>query len=236
MRIYLIRHGDPDYANDTLTPRGHEEAQALAAYLADQHIRMLFCSPLGRARDTARHVARALGMEPVVEDWTREMQGCALPGTDWVHWNIPGEQVRQPAYMDNTADWRAIPAFDGMPLDEQVNGITRHSDLFLARLGYAREGGIYHITPTATDASGRNRIALVCHGGFGVTWLAHLLAIPVPLMWTGFFLRTTSVTTILFEERTPGIAVPRCIGLGEMAHLHRRGIEPGNSGFTANTE
>ena len=29
MEILLIRHGDPDYANDTLTPRGHDEAGGL---------------------------------------------------------------------------------------------------------------------------------------------------------------------------------------------------------------
>ena len=31
MRILFIRHGDPDYANDTLTEKGRREASALAA-------------------------------------------------------------------------------------------------------------------------------------------------------------------------------------------------------------
>ena len=30
MRILFIRHGDPDYVNDTLTEKGHREAQLLA--------------------------------------------------------------------------------------------------------------------------------------------------------------------------------------------------------------
>ena len=30
MRILFIRHGDPDYANDTLTEKGHREAALLA--------------------------------------------------------------------------------------------------------------------------------------------------------------------------------------------------------------
>ncbi len=30
MEIILIRHGEPDYANDTLTSRGHKEAKKLA--------------------------------------------------------------------------------------------------------------------------------------------------------------------------------------------------------------
>lgn len=36
MRLYIIRHGDPDYANDTITPAGHREAQALAQRMAAQ--------------------------------------------------------------------------------------------------------------------------------------------------------------------------------------------------------
>ena len=35
MEILLIRHGDPDYPNDTLTPKGHDEAARLARFLAD---------------------------------------------------------------------------------------------------------------------------------------------------------------------------------------------------------
>lgn len=49
MEIILIRHGDPDYANDTLTPRGHEEAKKLARFLADKPIDAIFQSPNGRA-------------------------------------------------------------------------------------------------------------------------------------------------------------------------------------------
>lgn len=30
MRLYIIRHADPDYPNNTITPEGHLEAQALA--------------------------------------------------------------------------------------------------------------------------------------------------------------------------------------------------------------
>lgn len=30
MKILIIRHGDPDYANDTLTPKGWKEAACLA--------------------------------------------------------------------------------------------------------------------------------------------------------------------------------------------------------------
>ena len=35
MRLLFIRHGDPDYVNDTLTAKGHREAALLAERAAD---------------------------------------------------------------------------------------------------------------------------------------------------------------------------------------------------------
>jgi broad specificity phosphatase PhoE len=38
MRLYIIRHGDPDYATDSLTEVGQREAQALAERLANERL------------------------------------------------------------------------------------------------------------------------------------------------------------------------------------------------------
>lgn len=62
MEIILIRHGDPDYANDTLTPKGHEETKRLAEFLADVPIDAIFQSPNGRARHTCQYTARIKGI------------------------------------------------------------------------------------------------------------------------------------------------------------------------------
>jgi len=59
MKLYLIRRGDPDYANDTVTDRGHREASALVEYLQREGIEQIVTSPLGRARDTVRYTAKA---------------------------------------------------------------------------------------------------------------------------------------------------------------------------------
>ena len=55
MRILFIRHGDPDYVNDTLTEKGHREAALLAERAEDLNLGRCFVSPLGRARDTAAY-------------------------------------------------------------------------------------------------------------------------------------------------------------------------------------
>jgi probable phosphoglycerate mutase len=47
LRLYIIRHGDPDYINNTITPQGHLEAQALAKRLEREGITRIYSSPLG---------------------------------------------------------------------------------------------------------------------------------------------------------------------------------------------
>jgi probable phosphoglycerate mutase len=192
----------------------------------------IFASPLGRAQETAAIAARKLGQTVTTMKWLQELPAHQLPMSDLVFWDIHGHQVRTTAYLDDPNNWRTITELAQLAeidLDQLYKTLIEHSDAFLASLGYDREGPVYRVRQ-------RNelKIAVVCHGGFGLTWMAHLLAIPLPLMWSSFFLHTTSVSTILFDERTPEIAVPRCIGLGEVAHLYHQQIAPGTSGIKAN--
>ena len=50
MRILIIRHGDPDYENDTLTEKGWREAGLLAERMKNEKIDRILISSLGRAR------------------------------------------------------------------------------------------------------------------------------------------------------------------------------------------
>ena len=45
MRILLIRHGDPDYVNDTLTEKGRREAALLAKRAASMNMGECYKSP-----------------------------------------------------------------------------------------------------------------------------------------------------------------------------------------------
>lgn len=85
--------------------------------------------------------------------------------------------------------------------------LVASSDAFLARHGYERVDGRYRVTARNTAV-----VAVVCHGGFGLTWLAHLLGLDPPAVWASFWMAPSSVTTVLFDERTRGWATPRCIG------------------------
>lgn len=72
MRILFIRHGDPDYANDTLTEKGHREAAALAERAEALNMGACYASPLGRARATAEYSLKRLGNTAETLDWLRE--------------------------------------------------------------------------------------------------------------------------------------------------------------------
>ena len=60
MKVLIIRHGEPDYVNDSLTEKGWREAEYLSEMLVTQlseqvqsgHVHF-YMSPYGRAQDTA---------------------------------------------------------------------------------------------------------------------------------------------------------------------------------------
>jgi broad specificity phosphatase PhoE len=72
--VYLARHGESDWnverrwqghADRPLTERGREQAEALAARLADVDLDAIYSSDLRRAWETAEAVGRARGLEVV---------------------------------------------------------------------------------------------------------------------------------------------------------------------------
>lgn len=233
MRLYIIRHADPDYENDTITKAGHKEAQALAKRMAAEGLDKIYCSPLGRAKDTMKYTADLLKMEYNIEEWTREMwPELVLTGSPWgdiMAMDIPGEEFRCGENLPTGENWHKCKHFDGFKIKETFEDLQNKSDAFLLRQGYGREGGRYRILRPNNE-----KVAVFCHCGFGMTWLAHLLELPLTLVWSGIWMAPSSVTVVLFEERTPGYAVPRCIYLGDTSHLYEAGLPMSSRGILAN--
>lgn len=222
MRLYIIRHADPDYPNNTITEAGHLEARALAKRLKREGIERIFCSPLGRARDTMQYTADCTALEATIEDWTQELGDLAidteLDGRISI-WDLPGEVYRGGTRIPAVDTWHTLEPLAGSRAQEKLEGIVRGSDDFLQRLGYERDGRRYRVVHP-----NRERVAVFCHMAFGLAWIAHLLELPLPSVWSSFWLPPSSVTTILMEERTPNWAVPRCIGQGDVSHLYESGL------------
>jgi probable phosphoglycerate mutase len=234
MRLFLIRHADPDYPNNTITAAGHLEAAALSRRMARMGLDRIYVSPLGRALHTMQYTADALKMEAVIEPWTAEL---GWPGIDQevlgnsMAWDVHGHTLRLSKTEFTRSNWNQIPPLDRPEFLEGFQKVQTASDQFFSNLGYHREEEGYRIT-----RGNREKIALFCHGGFGLTLLAHLLDIPLPLMWGGFFLPPSSVTTVLFDERGPQFAVPRCLGVGDISHLYAEQLPMQPSGIKNNVE
>lgn len=232
MRLYIIRHADPDYESDTLTARGRLEAQSLAARLKAEGIDRIYSSPLGRALETAGYTSKLLGIDIKVEEWTKEISELIIDLDSYgksAVFHLHGELIRKDLSLAARNNWHKLPYFDNNAVKRRIGEVSKNSDLFLQKQGYLREGGRYRIIRRNTD-----KIAVFCHGGFGVTWLSHLLEIPPTLVWSGFYLHTSSVTTVLFDERSSIWAVPRCLCVGDTSHLYKDGLPLHSNGIVAN--
>jgi len=217
LRLYIVRHAEPAYPDDALTERGHEQARALERRLAAAGLDRVYSSPLLRACETARYTAERLGLALEIEPWTRELEDWWVRGGDGAEvpvWQVDAAAIRALAPRLRLDDWHRFPPFDAPWLRRGFAQLGLDADAFAARHGYVRDGAGYRAT-----GGGPRSAAVFCHGGFALTWLAHLLAIPPPLVWTGFTLLPGSVTTVLFEGLPGDRAVPRCHGLGDVTHL-----------------
>lgn len=231
MRLYIIRHADPDYANNTITAFGHREAQALAPRLAREGVTRIYSSPLGRAVDTARYTAESLGLDVTIEPWMHELSDMIISTDEgtFAAWDMPGALIRShPELLGCSEDVAGLPYMGDIPILEALGEIEDGSRALLSSLGYERDGPIYRC-----EAASRERVALFCHDGFGRVLISQLLGIPLGLLWAGLWLPPSSVTTMLFERRSPNIAVPRCIGFGDTSHLYEAGLPVRPRGITS---
>ena len=67
MLLYIIRHGDPIYNPDSLTPKGRRQAEALARRFSVHGLDEVYVSPLIRAQQTAAPTCEVLNIEPQIE-------------------------------------------------------------------------------------------------------------------------------------------------------------------------
>ena len=218
MKILIIRHGEPDYAADSLTEKGWREAELLADRLCKMDIDAFYTSPLGRARDTARATLSRLNREAEALDWLQEFRGTVVNPKTGVRdcaWDfMPQYWTRCPELGDMRA-WTQNPLIATGNSAEIYAETARGLDALLSRHGYHRRGALF-ATENNTDAT----IALFCHFAIAMNMLSCLLRLPFHPLLHGFILAPSSVTTLVTEERVPGEVWFRCTALGDTSHLY----------------
>ena len=78
MKIMFVRHAEPWYAIDSLTEKGHREAELLSRRLSKLDVKAFYSSPLGHARETGRYTLEKLGREAEILPWLAEFRGKSI--------------------------------------------------------------------------------------------------------------------------------------------------------------
>ena len=224
MRILLIRHGDPDYEHDSLTEKGCREAAFLAERLSGMKIDAFYVSPLGRAQKTASYTLEKMGRTAETCPWLREFDAPIDrdgTGEKKIPWDmLPGNWTKIPEYYDKEA-WMHVPVMEAGSMEAHVREVWDGIDGIIARHGYQREGNVYRAVRPNMET-----IAVFCHFGVTCVMLSHLLGVSPMVLWHGTAAAPTSVTTLITEERRPGIASLRMSAFGDVSHLYVHGEEP----------
>lgn len=230
MLFFYIRHGDPIYNPDMLTPLGHEQAKAVAKRFCLFGIDRVFASSSNRARQTAEPTCALLKKEMTVCDWANE-------SLVWQEFTIVDDKGNR---LWGFQDKKTIELFNSKEIREMgekwykhpalpesyksgTERVNREVDEFMLSLGYRhnREKGCYEVV-----SSNNERVALFAHQGFGLSFLSSLLDIPYPTFSTHFDMGHTGMTVINFEEKD-GVVYPKVLQLSNDSHLYREGILTG---------
>jgi len=93
--FWFLRHGETDWNAQNLSQgnvdiplnaTGYAQAAAAAKLLAGRDIESIVCSPLSRARETARIAGETLGIVPVAQDDLREVSFGVREGQPMSDW------------------------------------------------------------------------------------------------------------------------------------------------------
>ena len=229
MKILIIRHGEPDYSIDSLTPKGWREAELLSQRLVGMPAEAYYVSPLGRARDTAKPTMEKLSREAQVLPWLHEFRGRVVnphTGDRMIPWNLsPQYWTKQPELYDKD-EWTQNGLYRSGDVEKIYRETAEGMDALLAQHGYVRDGAIYRC-----EKNSDKTIVLFCHFALGMAILSHMLGVAPTVMWQGFFMPTSSVTTLITEEREEGEVFFKCMQLGDTSHLYAGGEPVSNSGL-----
>lgn len=243
MRLLFVRHGDPDYVNDTLTEKGHREAKLLADIIEQYRIDEVYQSPLGRAKDTASYSCKKLGIEPVTLDWLKEFPAQANPNISedvrkayanelqkdevtgeykfHILWDIlPSYYIDHPKLFDRNG-WRESTLVKASNMPALYDEVTGEFEKFLKENGYEKDGMAYRVSENNDKT-----IAFYCHYGLTSLLLSYLWNVSPFVVWQFTALAPTSVTEVVTEEREKGIATFRTLRAGEITHLRIGNEEP----------
>lgn len=222
MDLYLVRHGQPDWAPDhiarndpALTELGHEQAQRVGHRLsALDNVDEIWASPMVRALETSMPVSSSLGRRSEVYDWLKEIQNPP----EW-----EGEPVEVIERAFEHANFRTMDEmWDGLPTGESfrdfhqrvVSGLIETLDAHGVRPENPEQRHLWSVDDPD------KRVVIIAHAGTNALILGHLLGLdPVPWEWDRFRQPHTGVSRVTTFQVSTGWAFS-LRQLGDVTHLH----------------
>ncbi len=225
MLFFYIRHGEPIYVPDSLTPLGERQAEALAKRLALYGVDRIYSSTSNRAIQTAKPTCELLKKDMEMLDFANEeyaYKEFSVERNGKRPWLFQDDRAKM-LFTDNSIISLGHNWYEHPEMTAHKSGIDRiycQSFAFFKQLGYEhiRNTGKYKIVQ-----SNNERIALFAHQGFGFAFLSVILDIPYPIFMNHFNLCHTGMTVIEFKE-VDGYAIPRILTLSSDSHLYREGL------------
>lgn len=217
MIISFIRHGHPNYKHDCLTELGHNQAVAAAERLANEGIEKLYASPLGRAQQTAAHIAEKIGLPIETLPFMREIGWGAADGSEtpfgghpWhVAWDMAarGQSLISPTFAEEAPfrENRVVP---------MAKEKSEAFDELLRELGYTREGEFYRVGKPKYK-----KVAIVSHGGSSTAVIAHMLNWPLPLAYGTMEPHCTAITELILSDEEGKSFVPKIGIMNDARHI-----------------
>lgn len=255
MHIIFIRHGDPDYKNNTVTEKGAREAQYLAERIARWNVTDFYVSPYGRAQDTLKPALLKTDRTAVTLPWLREFDHHVIDPLsgkersccwDW----MPRYFYKEQKFFDRKR-WFNVKPLRQKDIEKHYREVCDGFDALLAQYDYTRDSrdcAIYNCLPHLTEEAAAvdthllaqqedldsKNLVFVCHLGVMFALIAHLTGMSPVQLWQGCYVAPTSVTVLGAEERVPGEVVFRVQQFGDVRHLAEHGEPASACGFFGN--
>lgn len=227
MRIIFIRHGEPDYDNNTLTEKGFREAELLKDRIVSWNVDAFFSSPMERAMLTGEPALKAMGREAEILPWMREFYfELHDPLTGEVHgpWDFYPEYWTTREKLYDMDDWFEEPVFREVPrYREAVMALRKGMDELLMGYGFRREERFYRFSEELPLSEAEKTIVIFGHLGANLEAVGYLLGISPLVLQQTIFLPTTGVTILNAEMRINRAAMFRAQCFGDVSHLISRG-------------
>ena len=235
MIFYYIRHGDPIYDPDSLTPLGHRQAEAVGKRLATYGIDKIYSSPSTRAKQTAQPTCEILKKDMTILDWCCESIAWNELIVDlgegrktWCFQHKPTRELfasseikalgkdfyKHKAFIENQC-------YSKTKLKDGLDRIQREADALFLSLGYRHDekrGGYIAEEPT------NDRVALFAHQGFGLAFLSCVMDIPYPDFSTRFDFGHSGITVIEFSAKKGELCIPTILQLSNDSHIYKEGL------------